>query len=336
MIDISIIVPTLNRSAFLKEALQSILNQDFPKHRYEIIVIDNGSTDETKPVFDSLQKANEVQMSYFAEVKPGLHIGRHRGAKEARADILVFVDDDVIAIPSWLSCIWEAFQGSDAVLVGGNNLPDYECDPPGWLHHLWIQCQYGKYLSLLSLIHFNIGYQEIPPWFIYGCNFSISRKILFEAGGFHPDGMPTELIRYRGDGESHVSHFIAKHHLKAYFHPGATLYHRVPSSRMTREYFCRRSFYQGISDSFTSIRQTGGSEVQGLLRYLAEVKAIIRNILRPSRGEYGEQRIKKEPKSVKQIRKDMHNAFQEGQRYHKSEIRKDPTLLSYVLKDSFF
>ena len=80
--------------------------------------------------------------------------------------------------------------------------------------------------------------------------------ILFEAGGFHPDGMPEDLICYRGDGETHVSNFVKESKYKAVFHPGASVYHKVTPERMLFRYFYRRGYSQGISDSYSTLRKS--------------------------------------------------------------------------------
>ena len=76
-----------------------------------------------------------------------------------------------------------------------------------------------RVLSTLSLIDLGDDPKEIDPKLVFGCNFSIRRRVLSEAQGFHPDGMPEQLIRYRGDGETYVANFIAAKGYKAQYVP---------------------------------------------------------------------------------------------------------------------
>ena len=117
----------------------------------------------------------------------------------------VFCDDDIKASPTWLEGILESFKDPEIKLVGGNNLPDYETKPPNWLLSLWIPVQWGRILPYYSLLDFNTEAIEISPYFVWGCNFAIRKSIIFELGGFNPDGMPKNLIKFRGDGETVVS-----------------------------------------------------------------------------------------------------------------------------------
>lgn len=331
MISLSVIIPSLNRSAFLKDAIKSILSQDFPENRYEIIIIDNGSTDDTKTMVESFTTTRTPKIRYFFEKRPGLHVGRHRGAKEARGDILVFADDDIVATPSWLSSIWKAFEESDVVLAGGNNLPLYESEPQEWLSHFWVECKYGRYLGFLSLIDFKKEKREISPFYVFGCNFSIRKNILFELGGFHPDKMPQNLIRFRGDGETYVSRGIEDLGLKALFHPGATVYHRVLASRMTKEYFCQRSFEMGVGSSFSEIRKNKGlDDFRGMTCKVWLRKAL--TLAGQVRRLVGNRR---EPVEVRRIRRAIYEAHLKGRVYHRAEVKKDPRLLAYVLKDNY-
>jgi glycosyltransferase involved in cell wall biosynthesis len=251
---LSVIIPTRNRFELLNNALKSLTLQTFPKDEFEVIVIDNGSTDKTKETvvaFDIIKN-----LRYFYVDTPGLHNGRHKGLQEAQSDILVYIDDDIEAFPCWLEGIWETFLDKDIVLVGGKCLPKWETEPPFWIYEMWMDTnEYGHSLSALSILDFGDAIKYIPPGYIWGCNFSIRKSTLLETNGFHPDGFPQELIKYRGDGETYVADYIQKKKYKSIYNPKASIYHFVPKSRMTIDYFCKRAFNQGISNSYADIRR---------------------------------------------------------------------------------
>jgi glycosyltransferase involved in cell wall biosynthesis len=253
--NLSVIIPTRNRAVLLEKTLDSIVNQTFSNDDFEIIVIDNGSTDNTKIVVDEYRKRIK-HIRYFFDSKPGLHIGRHRGLKEAVSEILVYGDDDIEAFPTWLEGIWESFQNKEVALVGGKNLPKWETDPPYWIYEMWMDISdFGHALGYLSILDFEDKVIEIDPMYVWGCNFSIRKAILLESFGFHPDGVPQDMIKYRGDGETHISEYIKKMGYKTIYNPKASIYHFVPKNRMTLDYFCKRAFNQGVSDSYRDIRR---------------------------------------------------------------------------------
>ena len=93
---VSIIIPTFNRHSQLNRTLQSLVTLKTPRELFEIIVVDNGSVDETSNVVKKHQQENKnLKIKYFYDSEPGLLTGRHRGAKEACGEILTFIDDDV-------------------------------------------------------------------------------------------------------------------------------------------------------------------------------------------------------------------------------------------------
>jgi glycosyltransferase involved in cell wall biosynthesis len=251
---LSVIIPTRNRADFLKLTLRSLEFQTLPRDLFEVIVIDNGSTDNTRQVVEAFQQQLR-NIRYFYDATPGLHVGRHLGMKMAKSDILVYADDDIEAFPTWLQAIAESFQNQDVVLVGGKNLPKFEAEPPEWIKKMWKPDKNGhRIMCYLSVLDLGNEIKTINPYLVFGCNFSIRKATLLEAGGFHPDAMPQEFIKYRGDGETHVSQYILSSGYKTLYHPNASVYHLVPVSRMTEDYFCKRSYNQGLSDSYTQIR----------------------------------------------------------------------------------
>lgn len=263
---LSVIIPTRNRSALLQSALESMQSQTLPADHFEILVIDNGSTDNTKYIV-SLFQQRFGNIRYFFDSTPGLHVGRHLGMKNARAEILVYADDDVIAFPTWLEGIIESFQDEKVALVGGKNLPKFETTPPDGILRMWEKDKNGnRMLTYLSILDFGNEKKVISPHYVFGCNFSIRKSILLEAGGFHPDSMPRGMIMYRGDGETHISRFILEKGYKAIYNPRASVYHVISKNRMTKEYLFQRCYDQGISDSYNIIRSNSYSKL--IMRWL--------------------------------------------------------------------
>jgi glycosyltransferase involved in cell wall biosynthesis len=319
MILISVIIPTLNRYEYLTQAVESSLNQSLRSDSYEIIVVDNGSVDKTAAVVEEINKRNDFRIKYIYEPAPGLHNGRHRGAKKAKGDILVFADDDIIATQGWLRAIQETFKDPAVALVGGKILPKWEGDVPDWIDLFNTVNEYGWTIGHLSLLDFGDSRKQIPAGYVYGCNFSIRKSVLYECGGFHPDAMPQKLIKYRGDGETALSRAIEGKCYKVIYEPKATVYHCVPRSRLTLDYFCQRAFNQGVSDSYTEIRRNSG--VRGATGKSGRGGIINRLI-----------RIVRE----KPVQKKVRASYLEGKEFHRKSVEADPEILSYVMRETYF
>lgn len=337
MIELSVIVPTRNRSGILKKMLDSMLDQTIGQEFFEVLVVDNASTDDTKQVVESYRD-RILNLQCLYEQEPGLHRGRHRGLNAATAGILVYADDDIEAFPTWLEGIQESFADENVALVGGKNLPNYESKPPLWIRKMWNKpAGYGKKLGALSILDYGEDISVITPYDVFGCNYSIRKSILLQSGGFHPDGMPPELIRFRGDGETYVSRFISKSEFKTLYHPKASVYHLVTNARMTEEYFGNRAFSQGVSDSYSHIRHTELKEtiyddrvVKSPLQHVEGRKspsfaAKVRHLLSVPRF-FNRDRLR-----LSRIRK----RYIEGFEFHQKEVKSDPDLLAWVLKQDY-
>lgn len=327
---LSVTIPTYNRSALLQKALESIQKQTFSQSDFEVLIVDNGSKDDTNEIVKSF--SDKIQnLYYFYQPVQGLHACRHTGLKESKSDILVFVDDDIEAFPTWLEGIWESFDDEKVKMVGGKNIPLFEKDPPFWLWAEWNKpFKLGKVLFQLSILDFGDDAFEFDPHYIFGCNFSIRKDILLDAGGFHPDSMPQDLIRFRGDGETHVSRYVKSNNLKALYNPKASVYHVVSSERMTQEYFLKRQFNQGVSDSYTHLRNRAikplpvKSKLSKYFRIILGIesyhqnKQIIRDLNTPA------------------FFKEMSYYYQEGYNYHQSCYNNYVEVRNWVHKDNYF
>ena len=272
---ISIIIPTLNRASLLKLAITSFCCQQFSPKEFEILIVDNGSTDNTKNIVEvAITEYPSHQIHYIYEPEPGLLSGRHRGALEAKGEILTFVDDDIEADANWLKAIEESFHDSTVQIVGGRNLPKYEVEPPQWLEWFWTDHPYGKYCGYLSLLDFGSEVREIDANHVWGLNFSIRKSALFELGGFHPDCIDKHLQHFQGDGETGLTQKANQRGYKAIYQPKALVFHHVSKQRMTYEYFEQRYIYQGVCDSYSDIRRSKGKLKQ--VSFLERVKTALR------------------------------------------------------------
>ena len=331
----SIIVPTLNRSALLCKTLSSIALQTFPADQFEIIVVDNGSIDCTREIVGALIKNNPChQIRYVYEPASGLLAGRHRGARDAIGELLIFVDDDIEAVPGWLSAIVAGFDDAEVQLIGGRSLPKYEIEPPAWIESFWRTSSDGVrfcwYLSLLDL-----GQKKLPinPRYIFGLNFSIRRNAFYDLGGFHPDCISDNLQQFDGDGESGLTVPAEARGFVAIYEPAATVYHIIPASRMTLDYFERRAYLQGIRDSYSKVRRKGrpGIELWAKMRRVAG-KAI-RGAKQLDRSRIF---VQSEERTIAAMHQRVADAYEAGFEFHQRTTRTDPNVLKWVLRPHYW
>lgn len=133
-LDVAVVLCTYNRAEVLPKALDSLLHQDPGAIRYEIVLVDNNSTDATRAVVESLTARGCRHLRYVFEAKQGLAHARNAGIRSARAPIIAFTDDDVTVAPNWLATIKQTFDDHPEVdCIGGRVLPQWRPSPPPWL-----------------------------------------------------------------------------------------------------------------------------------------------------------------------------------------------------------
>lgn len=325
---LSVIIPTLNRAGFLADALQSIEQNDLPPEQFEVLVIDNGSTDQTRDVARDAA-ARLKNLRYFFEAEPGLHAGRHRGLKEAEGEILVYADDDIRAEPTWLATLADIFADPGVAMAGGNNHPDFQGTVPGWLEKLWAESDDdGQMLGPLSIIVLPDGRREISPMRVWGCNFSIRKQVLLDAGGFHPDAMPKERLQFRGDGETHVSRYVEANELICIFDSEASVHHAVTPERMTFGYFRQRAFNQGVSDSYVALRAAQDSP-----KLFARSRVKARRLMSDLTSIFAPRNQDRELRQLDDL---LRAGYAEGYDWHQQQYRNDAEVRAWVHRADYF
>jgi len=114
--DISIVIPTYNRKALIQKCLESLSVQSYPKSGYEIIVVDDGSTDGTPDLLESF-KSRYANISWFRQENKGMYPAWNSGSEKARGRILVFIDSDCVVEKSFVESIASCFSRHPDIAV---------------------------------------------------------------------------------------------------------------------------------------------------------------------------------------------------------------------------
>ena len=131
----SIIVCTYNRAGILQEVIKRLRGQNYPAEAFEILIIDNNSTDETKQIVQEIIAEPEPLLRYEKEERRGITYARNRGAQVARFPYLAYLDDDCIVEADWLSNLVSGFDLDEKVsIVAGRITVDYSNQKiPNWI-----------------------------------------------------------------------------------------------------------------------------------------------------------------------------------------------------------
>ena len=257
---ISVIIPTYNRASKIGITLQSFIEQDYPQDRYEIVVVDNHSTDETREVIDSYIEKAPIPITYVFEERQGVHYARNRAVEVARFPLLYYTDDDMRADKDLLTEISKPLCVDPEIgTITGRVLPDWEVTPPKWISKY---C-YNALLSLndrsedLIISPSDVG--------VYSCHQAITKRALIDAGGFNPENTAGVWI---GDGETGLNIKLRRLGYKFAYIGSAVTYHMIPAYRMTQRYLNQRLGNQGFCDSYTEYRSNPSSDFSLLLTLL--------------------------------------------------------------------
>src|SRR5215470_3773761 len=131
---VSVVVCTYNRAASLRLTLRALEVQVTPPSLlWEVVVVDNDSTDGTRREFDTFAANACISMRYLFTAPLGLSRARNAGLAEGRGNIVAFTDDDADPAPDWIARIAEVMAESGADIVGGRIVPVWSRPPPRWL-----------------------------------------------------------------------------------------------------------------------------------------------------------------------------------------------------------
>lgn len=243
---VSVVLPTYNRCANVRRTLSSVLAQQTTRP-YEVIVVDNNSTDDTGAAIHAVI-ARGAPVRYVLEQNQGVSYARNAGVAHARAPLIAFVDDDVCVEPDWIETICRTFeQHGDIDCVGGKVLPAWEVEPPAWLTR--------DHWAPVALLDFGDHARRIDAknrFCLLTANLACRREIFERVGLF---GAELQRVRDRiGSMEDHewlLRFWDAGG--QALYVPELRAVTDVPGHRMTRSY--HRRWHAGHGHYFALVRE---------------------------------------------------------------------------------
>jgi glycosyltransferase involved in cell wall biosynthesis len=325
---VSIIIPTRNRLKSLLLTINSILLGSVENENFEIIVVDNGSDEYS---FEELKtKIMHPNVKFILESKVGLVYARNCGFKNSQGNILAFIDDDIIVGDRWLVMLLELNTAYlDVNLFTGCSFPIYQIYPESWINNFWSYDREHKirHCYSLSLIDFGESSKYIDPNYVWGLNFIIRRSSLITYFGFNPDVTSSDRLGFVGDGESGLTNKMKLAGEQALYLPDLCIHHIASKERLTHEYFIKRAYIQGISDSFTDIRSQ-----QGLQSNKIKLNRF-RQILNSLKFILSKKIIHR---SQFKFLKEFEEAKLQGYQFHQNLYRNNQEIFDWVNKENYF
>jgi glycosyltransferase involved in cell wall biosynthesis len=239
--DVTVAICTYNRCALLRHALESVVAQGAADRlRYEVIVVDNNSTDATPQVVESFIASGHDNLRYIFEGRQGLSFARNTAVAQARSPIVAFTDDDVRVAGDWVVTLKRALDRYPEVdWVGGKVLPRWSSPPPSWLtRDHWAPLAISDYGD--KPFRVNVDRQIC----LIGASLAIRRDVVEWIGGFRP-----ELQRIKdfvGSMEDHELQIrLWKANRQGLYDPDLIVTSDVSADRLSKAYHRRWHFGHG-------------------------------------------------------------------------------------------
>ncbi|MGO4373410.1 glycosyltransferase [Paenibacillus sp. MCAF20] len=176
----TIAICTHNRAEDVREALLSLLRQNFTD-AFEVIVVDNRSTDNTKQVVQEINQMTNIPIIYVYEERLGLSVARNRAIRESKGEYVLFLDDDAVASKEWISGIVSLFETDPRIgCVGGRIEPAWEVAEPTWL--------LPENRTLYTILDYSQEIVEMQkPAIPFGANVAFRKSVFHSLKPFRED-----------------------------------------------------------------------------------------------------------------------------------------------------
>ncbi len=210
---VSIIIPTCDRKDSLREALLSLSFLDYPENKYEVIVVDDGSTDGTGDMIIKIRDSLSYSLSYGRlNDKTGISAARNLGMEMAKGHIFVFTDDDCLFEKRWLTRLLDPFVSNRVGAVGGLDKAPQDAT-------LFSKCIGHLFTSFIGTGGLRGGDMlRVGRYYPKGCNMAVLREAIDKVGGFDEQLGPGEEIE--------LGYRIGRAGYKIIFAPGAFVWHK--------------------------------------------------------------------------------------------------------------
>ena len=229
---ITLIICTYNREKYIRPLLESIAKNDYPTTEYEIVLVDNNCTDNTRGVCEDFSASHpEVALRYVVESEQGLSAARNKGIKEAKGDIIIYVDDDALVDSDYIRIYAEHFAANpDTMAAGGPIEPLYETEEPKWMS------PYTKAL-LTAWMNYGDNVREYPNGRYPGGGNAAYRKVVFDKVGLFNTELGRKGSALLASEEKDIFDKMKAQGMQVLYLPTPVLHHIIPQEKLEEDYF---------------------------------------------------------------------------------------------------
>jgi len=253
--DVSIIIATANRATDLRDTLASLAKIERPG-TVELLVVDNGSTDETRRVVDEAAEYFPFPVRYLFEPEAGKYGALNAGIRATDGRIIAATDDDARFERDWLVRAVEGLARCECAFVGGRVLPLWGGPRPAWLAE-----RNGLHAKVIALLDHGDRVREFGRDISWPLGVNVAyRRDVFERVGLFDNrlGRKTGTLRNQAQREWHLRARV--HGARGFYLPDMVVHHLVIPERLQKQYFRRWLYWHGISRAM--LFQQGGFDME--------------------------------------------------------------------------
>ena len=229
--DCSVLLATRNRAESLDRMLSSLAAQEAPGIEWEVLVADNGSTDDTQAVLE--RWSDRLPLRHAIEPTPGKNRAVNRILGMARGALLLFTDDDVVVAPGWLAAHAAAAERwPDHMIFGGLIRPRFPPNPPGWARR-------DPFVSVLFAAYQPEIAEGPTAQLPFGPNYALRAECLRGTG--FDEGVGPNGGEYAMGGETELLRRLARAGAQAIYVPDAIVEHVVRPEQLTERFALERA-----------------------------------------------------------------------------------------------
>jgi glycosyltransferase involved in cell wall biosynthesis len=237
----SVIIATYNRAEELVKTLESLKGLELTEP-WEVILVDNNSSDNTRDVVLERVDSFPVPLRYVMEKEQGRSAALNAGIRLAQGEILAVTDDDVRVNSDWLRNAAQALDRLDCDYLGGKALPIWGGELPDWLPN-----RGGKHWGVIALLDYGekpieFNDKKVP----LGVNM-IFRRECFERAGLWDNSIGRKAGTLLGQEVREWSQRGRAAGLRGFYSPDLIVHHVIPGDRLTKKYFRRWFYWHGVS-----------------------------------------------------------------------------------------
>jgi glucosyl-dolichyl phosphate glucuronosyltransferase len=240
-LDASVVICTCSRADQLTETLRSLAGMVAPATKWEVVVVDNNSTDHTRAVVADWSRRYPVPLRYLFEARQGKSIAVNAGIEASAADVVAFTDDDVRVPTDWLQQILDGLNRYRCDYVGGRVIPLWERQPPSWF-----PSTNGLLWGVVALLDYGPDPIDFGTRVPLGVNMAV-RRTAFEQVGVFDTRIGRKAGTLLGQAEREWCLRARAAGFVGYYLPDAVIQHLIPANRLTKRYFRRWFYWRGIT-----------------------------------------------------------------------------------------